>query len=42
MTNCEKFNAVLNSCQNPRAVYDALFALARAGMLGKFRKGETG
>ncbi len=30
-TNNEKFNAILNSCQNPRAVYDALAAFAKAG-----------
>ena len=28
MTNSERFNAALNSCQNPRAVYMALLALA--------------
>ena len=26
MTNNERFNAMLNSCQNPQAVYDALQA----------------
>ena len=30
-TNNEKFNAILNSCQHPRAVYDALAAFAEAG-----------
>lgn len=28
MTNNEKFNALLNSCANPRRTYDALMALA--------------
>lgn len=28
MTNNERFNAMLNSCQSPRAVYNALYALA--------------
>lgn len=28
MTNNEKFNALLNSCSNPRRTYDALMALA--------------
>ena len=27
-TNNERFNALLNSCENPRAVYNALLALA--------------
>lgn len=30
MTNNERFNAMLNSCQHPRAVYNALYALAPA------------
>ena len=30
MTNCEKFNAMLNSCQDPQAMYGALYALAPA------------
>lgn len=30
-TNNEKFNALLNSCQNSRAVYNALAAFAEAG-----------
>ena len=30
-TNNEKFNAILNSCQHPGAVYDALMAFAEAG-----------
>lgn len=28
MTNNERFNAMLNSCQHPWAVYNALYALA--------------
>ena len=28
MTNSERFNAALNSCQNPQAVYMALLAFA--------------
>ena len=28
MTNNERFNDLLNSCQNPRAMYNALLALA--------------
>lgn len=27
-TNNERFNAILNSCQHPRAIYNALYALA--------------
>ncbi|MDE7261143.1 MAG: hypothetical protein K2N78_03645 [Oscillospiraceae bacterium] len=30
-TNNERFNALLNSCQHPRAVYDTLLAFAEAG-----------
>lgn len=30
MTNNEKFNQMLNSCQHPRRVYNALTALAEA------------
>lgn len=30
MTNNERFNAMLNSCQHPQAVYNALYALAPA------------
>ena len=29
-TNNERFNALLNNCQNPRAVYNALAAFAGA------------
>lgn len=28
MTNNEKFNRLINSCENPRMVYNALLALA--------------
>ena len=38
MTNNEKFNAMLNNCQNPRAVYIALLALAKSGLLNKLRE----
>lgn len=38
MTNNERFNAMLNSCQNPRAVCTALLALGTAGELDKLRK----
>lgn len=38
MTNNERFNAMLNSCQNPRAVYAALLALGKAGVLDKLRE----
>lgn len=31
MTNNEQFNVMLNSCENPRAVYGALSALGSAG-----------
>ena len=31
MNNNERFNALLNSCANPRQVYNALLALAEAG-----------
>lgn len=30
MTAREEFNGMLNSCANPRAMYDALEALAKA------------
>lgn len=39
MTNNEKFNQLLNSCQNPRAVYAALLALRTTGRLDKLREG---
>lgn len=38
MNNNERFNALLDSCQNPRAVYAALLALAKAGILDRLRK----
>lgn len=37
MTNNERFNQLLNSCKNPRAVYDALWALTSTGLLNKLR-----
>ena len=39
MDNNKKFNQLLNNCQNPRAVYAALLAMAKAGTLGKLREG---
>lgn len=41
MNNNERFNQLLNSCQNPRAVYNALLALGKAGTLDKLRKELT-
>lgn len=38
MTNEEKFNQLLNSCQNPRAMCAALLALASAGALDRLRE----
>lgn len=38
MANEEKFNQLLNSCRNPRAVCAALLALASAGALDKLRE----
>lgn len=38
MTNNERFNQLLNGCQNPRAVYLALLSLAGTGNLDKLRK----
>lgn len=38
MTNNERFNELLNNCQNSRAVYTALLALKKAGVLGKLRE----
>lgn len=37
MTNAEKFTALLNDCQNPPAVYDALLVLAP--LIRELRKG---
>jgi hypothetical protein len=42
MTNNEKFNTMLNSCQHPRAVMAALLALASAGILDKLREERPG
>lgn len=33
MSNNEKFNALLNSCSNPRRIYNALAALAATGLI---------
>ena len=41
MTNNEKFNALLNSCANPRQIYNALLALAAAGFTMERLKQET-
>lgn len=38
MTNNERFNIVLNVCQNSRAVYAALLELRSAGILDELRK----
>ena len=38
MTNNERFNPLLNGCQNPRAVYLTLLSLAGTGNLDKLRK----
>lgn len=38
MTNNERFNTMLNRCQNPRAAYIALLVLAKSGTLDKLRK----
>lgn len=35
MTNNERFNAMLNSCHNPRAIFNALQALAPAHTKGE-------
>ena len=37
MSNNEKFNAMLNSCKNPRAVHNAFLALAESGALTELR-----
>ena len=37
-SNNEKFNTLLNSCENPRAVYNAMTALAP--MIKEMRKGH--
>ena len=41
MDNNKKFNQLLNSRRNPRAMYAALLALAKAGTLGRLREGGT-
>lgn len=38
MKNNEKFNQLLNNCQNPRAVYAALLVLAKSATLDKLRE----
>ena len=38
MNTNERFNELLNSCQNPQAVYDALLILAKTGVLERLRK----
>lgn len=38
MNNNEKFNWLLNNCQNPRAVYAALLALTKSETLDKLRE----
>lgn len=42
MDNNERFNQLLNGCQNPRAVYNALLALGRDGALDGLRKATGG
>lgn len=42
MTNNERFCQLLNSCPYPRAVYAALLALGRAGILDKARESFKG
>lgn len=52
MTAREEFNCILNDCENPRAVYDALMGLAlslakqkpnnpREALLEDLKKGES-
>ena len=41
MTNKERFNLLLNSCQNPRAVYAAPLAVGKAGILHQLREEAT-
>lgn len=41
MSNIERFNALLNSCQNPRAMHNALLALAQSGALEELMKEYT-
>ena len=42
MSNNEKFNAMLNSCKNPIAVYNALLALAESGVLAELCNSFSG
>lgn len=42
MSNNEKFNAMLNSCKNPIAAYNALLALAESGALTELRNSFSG
>lgn len=42
MSNNERFNQLLNSCQTPRAVYNALLALGKNGTLDKLREKSVG
>lgn len=41
MSNTEKFNAILNSCHNPEAVYAVLLALGEAGFFQKKREEDV-
>ena len=38
MTNNEKFNQLLNACQDPHRMYAALLALAESGIFQKLRE----
>lgn len=38
MTNNERFNAMLNSCENPRAVYGALGSADECRLIGMIRE----
>lgn len=38
MTNNKRFNAMLNNCHHPRAIYAALLALANNGRLDMLRE----
>ena len=42
MSNNEKFNAMLNSCKNPIAVYNALLALVESGAFAELRNSFSG
>lgn len=41
MNNNERFNELLNSCENPHAVMAALLALAECGFFQKERKEDN-